>query len=194
MFRIDSQGAVNAPDATEAVGSIVGYFTEGNPQTATPATVVSADWLNTVQEELIGVVVAAGLTPDKDDRTQVLQALNAIIQNSEAINPFVLANNQIVAADVTGLVFDKTKFTSAEIIFEVYRKDGAQENMAIQKLVAVWKPVANTWILLGPNEFGDDMGVTWSITAVGQVKYQSTNYGGGSYVGTLKTKVTRFKV
>lgn len=53
-------------------------FTEGNPATATPATIVSAEWLNGVQEELIGVILAAGLTPDTATLTQVRDALNAL--------------------------------------------------------------------------------------------------------------------
>ena len=69
MFRIDSDGAT--------VGNL---FTEGNPALNIPATVVSADWLNdTVQEELVGVVLDAGLVLNKLDNTQLLQALDVLI-------------------------------------------------------------------------------------------------------------------
>lgn len=53
-------------------------FTEGNPATATPATIVSAEWLNGVQEELIGVIDAASIVPSSADNGQVLDALNAL--------------------------------------------------------------------------------------------------------------------
>ena len=53
-------------------------FTEGDPATAVPATIVSALWLNGVQEELIGVIEAASITPDDADNGQVLDALNSL--------------------------------------------------------------------------------------------------------------------
>lgn len=195
MFRIDSQGAVAAPDATEAVGSIVGFFTEGNPATATPATVVSADWANTVQEELIALLTAAGIAPSKTDRDQVLEAIKFLIENKVSVPDFVVANNQSVDADITGLVFDKTLFKSAIITMDVYRKDVGQENSSIVTLKAVYKPVANAWTLLGPQEDGDETGMTFTIVpATGQIQYQSTNYAGGVYVGVAKIKVERFKI
>ena len=50
-------------------------FTEGNPGTGTPATVVGADWLNDVQEELCDLIEAAGITLVKGDTTQLLGGL-----------------------------------------------------------------------------------------------------------------------
>ncbi|MGE4292401.1 MAG: hypothetical protein AB7E32_09340 [Desulfovibrio sp.] len=54
-------------------------FTEGNPATGTPATVVTADWLNGIQEELVHVITQAGITLDGEDLTQVYQAIAAMI-------------------------------------------------------------------------------------------------------------------
>lgn len=68
MHRIDSAGA-----------TVGGLFTEGNPSTGTPATVVSADWANAVQEEIIAVLTAAGIAPVKAVNTQLTQAINALI-------------------------------------------------------------------------------------------------------------------
>lgn len=53
-------------------------FTEGDPATGTPATVVSAAWLNTQQREGVALVEAAGLTLDPDDDTQILQAIQIL--------------------------------------------------------------------------------------------------------------------
>jgi len=64
MHRIDSPGAT--PEET---------FTEGDPGLGVEATEVDADWLTAVQEELVGLVEAAGLAPDKQDQTQVLDAI-----------------------------------------------------------------------------------------------------------------------
>lgn len=76
MHRIDSEGAAVALPTPEAVGSPVGYFTEGNPGTGTPATVVSADWANAVQEELANAIEDSGVTLSKLDRTQLSAIVN----------------------------------------------------------------------------------------------------------------------
>lgn len=67
MHRIDGTGA-----------TIDGLFTKGNPTTGVPATVVTDDWLNAVQEEIIAVLVAAGITPNKATNTQLRDAIVAI--------------------------------------------------------------------------------------------------------------------
>lgn len=60
MKRIDSDGATEN-----------NLFTEGNPATGTPATVVSADWLNHVQEELVGFLGAFDVSPDPESMDQL---------------------------------------------------------------------------------------------------------------------------
>lgn len=75
MFRIDGATAAAALPAPAAVVGTPGYFTDGDPSTFTPPTTVTADWANMLQEELMGVVLAASLTPSKTDHTQLLQAL-----------------------------------------------------------------------------------------------------------------------
>ena len=71
MHRIDGPGAT-ADDK----------FTEGDPVAAVPATVVTDDWLNDVQEELISILAAAGIDPVKGTQNQVLAAINSLIANS----------------------------------------------------------------------------------------------------------------
>ena len=78
MFRIDSNGTVVALPTPAAAGVSSGYFTEGDPQTATPATVVSADWLNAVQEELVYAITQAGIALSKTDRTLLKQAIEKL--------------------------------------------------------------------------------------------------------------------
>lgn len=195
MFRIDSFGTAAALEAPAAPGGTVGYFTEGDPQTATPATVVSADWLNTVQEELIAILLAAGIDPDKADRDQVVTAIKALQEDAKGIADFVIANNQ-AAQNITSLIFDKTKFKSAVIEYDMYRKtDAPTEVSCYGKVVAMFKPVANAWAILPPEEIGDDCGVTFTIdAATGQVKYTSSDIVGANYSGLMRIKVTRFKI
>lgn len=68
MHRIDTR--------TAAPG---GLFTEGNVTTGVPATVVSSDWLNGVQEEICRVVEGAGLTLHKSERDQLWQAIQRLV-------------------------------------------------------------------------------------------------------------------
>lgn len=77
MFRIDNTSAATTLPTPAAPGT-AGYFTGGDPVGGTPATIVTADWLNAVQEEITHVVEQVGLTPSKTDRTQLFQAIQAI--------------------------------------------------------------------------------------------------------------------
>ncbi len=66
MHRIDADGNVDS------------RFTDGNPQTGTPATVVDAAWLNGVQEDLLAAIEATGQSPAKGNYSQVLAAAQAL--------------------------------------------------------------------------------------------------------------------
>ncbi|MTI13373.1 hypothetical protein [Sansalvadorimonas verongulae] len=63
MHRIDGEGATND-----------NRFTSGNPQSGVPATVITADWLNAVQEEIVNVIGANNL--QKGKFTQLVEAIN----------------------------------------------------------------------------------------------------------------------
>ena len=75
MHRIDSSTAT--PD---------NRFTEGNPTIPVPATTVTADWLNSVQEEAVAVIEAAGIAPDKANNAQVLAAIRKLIADKTIID------------------------------------------------------------------------------------------------------------
>ena len=77
MFRIDHPTRAASIPAPDPVGS-PGYFVKPDPNTATPGTRVTQDWLNAVQEELANAVEGQGLTLDKGDRTQLLKALGKV--------------------------------------------------------------------------------------------------------------------
>lgn len=83
MYRIDDPSAATSLPAPEAAGT-GGYWTEGNPGSGVPATLVRASWLNMIQEELVNVIAAAGLTPSKTTYNQLLNAINALIPSAFA--------------------------------------------------------------------------------------------------------------
>jgi len=67
MHRIDS------------AGNLAGQFTNGSAATGVPATVVDADWLNAMQEELAAVVEGAGIDLEKGNNGQLLAALTVLM-------------------------------------------------------------------------------------------------------------------
>lgn len=68
MHRIDGEGA-----------TVDNRFTEGNPSTGVLATKVTADFMNAVQEEIVGVLNAAGMTPIKTNNGQLAAAIATLI-------------------------------------------------------------------------------------------------------------------
>lgn len=104
---------------------------------------------------------------------------------------FTVANNQSSAANVTGLVFDKNSYKSAYIMATVRRKTNSNEAVSVGRLIAIYKDASSTWELI--DELGgDDDGVTFSITAAGQVQYTSDNMAGTGYTGTMRFKALTF--
>lgn len=77
MHRIDTSTA-----------TVDNKFTNGNPQTATPATVVSDAWLNAVQEEIATVITGAGIALDKPDNAQLLAAIRALATPVGAVQSY----------------------------------------------------------------------------------------------------------
>lgn len=82
MFRVDHSSASASMPAPSQV-STPGYFTEGNEAGGVPATVVTADWANMVQEELLNVVQAGGIEPSKAAFNQLLLAIQALINQGQ---------------------------------------------------------------------------------------------------------------
>lgn len=77
MFRIDVASAAASRPTPKTPGT-PGYFTNGSALGGIPATIVDQDWLNGVQEELISILTAAGVTPTKTSVNQVLTSLQAL--------------------------------------------------------------------------------------------------------------------
>lgn len=76
MHRIDGPGA-----------TVDNKFTEGDPVSAVPATEVTGDWLNAVQEEIAAVIVSAGLTLNKANNAQLLAAITQKITAAIPASP-----------------------------------------------------------------------------------------------------------
>lgn len=164
-------------------------YTEGNPSLGIPATVVGAEEMNNIQEELCNLVEAADIELDGSIENQVLQAIQILVagggvpaasgQKTQTIN------NNASAVDVTDLVFNSADIKAFRILFDIHRQSSTTNADEVGEIFGTYDPVASSWKVEADSKNGD-AGVTWSITAGGQLKYTSTNYGGVSYSGTAR--------
>lgn len=78
MHKIDGPGA--------APGNV---FTEGNPDSGVPATVVTDDWMNAVQAEICNAITAAGIALNKADNTQLADAIALLVRRAKPIGTVI---------------------------------------------------------------------------------------------------------
>lgn len=77
MYWVDTDtGTSAAPTPPSVISPTKKFFTEGD--IGEQPTIPGAFWFNMVQEELLGVLTLAGLTPDKSDLNQVSKAIQSI--------------------------------------------------------------------------------------------------------------------
>lgn len=182
---------------TDSDGSTVdNKFTNGDPLTGVPATVVDADWLNSLQEEIALFIESQGITLDQTgvDLTQLQDALNSLVEAGSSIADFSIPNNQTTPTDVTDLVFDKLVTKSARVFIDISRETATQNFVEAGEIYVRYDSVNDNWDLTLNTNF-DDAGCVFSITSAGQVQITSSNLTGGSYVGTLKmTEITKIAI
>jgi phage-related tail fiber protein len=81
MYGIDNATAAAAAPTYPAAG-VAGHFSKGNPSTSTAATVVDDWWLDQVNQELLNVLSAGGVTPSKGANNQVATAIANLISGA----------------------------------------------------------------------------------------------------------------
>jgi len=176
MHRIDAPGAT--------IGEL---FTEGNPALGIPATEVSDDWLNDVQEEIVTVIENQGITLVKGDQDQLEEALFSMIDaGGTNIKLDPLANN---TADqiVVGLVFDKTVTKAAIIYYDVHRETDSGNNQQTGILMATHDSKDDIWRLSDILSAFDIAGASFNIVgATGQIRVTTDDLAGASYAGQLR--------
>jgi len=177
---------------TTASGHDNNLYTEGNPAGGVPATVLGADEMNHIQEEIAEAIEGAGITLSDSSYTQLFEAIKTLIGVGGAKTDFTIVDNQTSAADVTGLSFDSSNETGAKVFYRLKRRDDTQNSYEIGTLWLVYDADDTTWRLSMDSRF-DDAGVSFSVTTAGQVQYTSSSYGGANYAGTLElTGIVRF--
>jgi hypothetical protein len=182
MHRIDAPGATGA-----------NLFTEGNPALGIPATEVSDDWLNDVQEELCNLIENQGITLVKGNQNQLENAIFGMIGGGGTnikIDPLL---NNTADQIITGLVFDKTSYKGAVFFVDVHRETDSS-NVQETFLVAVnYDPKDDVWRLSMLISGLDDTGVTFNVTSTGQVRASTDTLAGTNYDAQLRvTGIVRF--
>jgi len=172
-------------------GHVGNLFTEGTPPSV-PATDVKSDWLNALQEELATFIESRGITLDQTgaNKTQLRQALENLLGFGNQLD-FTIADNAGVT-DLTGLLFSKATVKAVRMFFQVNRKtDAPAASLNEAGEIYIWHDaVSDTWEVSFDSK-GNDSGLTFTITAAGQLEYSSSNMNGTGYLG--KMRVTDIK-
>lgn len=130
MYQIDNATAATSQPASTPAGT-AGFFTDGNPATNLPATILPAEWLNSVMMELVNLVLAGGLTPQKNSFSQVTSAVKAIgrqrviLTDTGVANAYAATNTPayVVGTWVDGVV-QFVKIANANTGASTYSPDG----------------------------------------------------------------------
>jgi hypothetical protein len=78
MYRLANGTQVPSLPAAPAPVGTPGYGTSGNPGAGLLGSIFGAAEFNTLQEELMSFLAAAGITPDRNNHAQVLAACTAL--------------------------------------------------------------------------------------------------------------------
>jgi hypothetical protein len=99
---------------------------------------------------------------------------------------FKLVNNQSTDADIDGLSFDSRRESQATIDYLIQRVTDSVELIESGIMIAVFRPTLAAWDIFDLGTPGpDNGGVTFSITAGGQVQYTSTNVAGTEAISKI---------
>ncbi|RMT82236.1 Tail fiber protein H [Pseudomonas viridiflava] len=63
------------PKSVPGIGLVSGKFVDENPATGTPGSLIPAQWGNSVTQEILNVILGAGLVPSEADVTQLHRAI-----------------------------------------------------------------------------------------------------------------------
>ncbi len=119
----------------------------------------------------------------------ITDKVNSISSNYDILpSTASLTNNQSSAANISGLSFNTSLIRSAEIDITVRRTAVGVELSEMFKILVVYESTAAAW-LLSEESVGDASGITFSITAAGQIQYVSTDISSSSCTAKFRARV-----
>jgi hypothetical protein len=74
------------PKSVPSVGLVDGRFVDENPVAGTPGSLIPAAWGNSVTQEILNAIKAAGLTPDEAKTDQLATAIGALVDFTKLKN------------------------------------------------------------------------------------------------------------
>jgi len=178
MFRIDADD-----DA--------GRFTRGNPSLASPATIITDDWANGVQEEIIKPIEEMGITLVKGDEDQLwLSLLELALRGGRKIPiSHTLANNTVGATVANFPLLNKSNHLMRAAFYYIERKTDTQSVQECGLLICRYNSKDDEWSQEAFSLF-DVSGVSFEIdntdTDAAVLKATTDDLTGTSYVGNLK--------
>ena len=87
------------PKSMPGVGLVNGGFVDENPLAGSPGSLIPAAWGNSVTQEILNAIKAAGLTPDEAKTDQLATAIGALVDFNKLKNtPTTLAGYGITDA------------------------------------------------------------------------------------------------
>ncbi|ELW7372110.1 phage tail protein, partial [Yersinia enterocolitica] len=91
MFHLDNETGVPVmPNLPPVQSNTTKWFTEGG--NGIPPSWPGEAWFNIIQAEILNVLAAAGITPDKENLSQLSEAITTLI-SSDSNNFLKVANN-----------------------------------------------------------------------------------------------------
>lgn len=121
--------------------------------------------------------------------TNFYRTLHQIVDSLGIESYCQLNNNQTSALTIDGLNFNSLNINSVIIDYFIQRVTtggGATELIETGILYCAFKPTSNTWVLSKPlTAWPNNAGVTFTITASGEVQYTTTNITGTESVSKL---------
>lgn len=136
----------------------------------TPATVLT---LNADKSIVLPGYTTAGLLSN-DGSGNITSVTNYASAGDIKETSFSAANNQAVAANVTGLAFANGTVRAASVLLSVY-VDATTDLFEVFTLKLIQKAAAWT---MAPESTGDTSGFVFTVTSAGQVQYTNNNYTG----------------
>lgn len=124
---------------------------------------------------------------------------SASAPSAVSLTAFTFLNNQSTAS-VTGALVSSTISISAKFELYVIRYTTTSYRFARVVVETLYDPFNSIWSLVdyvekgSSNLTGEPSGITWSMTAAGQLQYATDNMGGSSYLGASKFLITAISV
>lgn len=184
MHRIDSPGS-----------TINNLFTEGNPSLSIPATEVSDDWLNDVQEEIANLIENQGIALVKGQQDQLEAAIDVKIGLGGGQIKLDPLENNTLAQDITGLIFNKVSVKAAIIYYDVHRETDTSNVQEVGVLAVTHDSKDDVWRGTKLINGLDNAGTIFKVSNAGQVSVDTDDLTGANYAGQVRiTGVTKFSL